>query len=423
MEPFAAFVAIDWSDTTHDICLVDGATGTKEPFLLKHTPEELDAWATALRLRVGGRPIAVCLEQSRGPLIYALLKYDFLVLYPIHPTTLAKYREACSPSRAKDDPRHADYRLERLVHHRDRLKAWRPDHAKTRTLQDLVQHRRRLVNDRTRLSNRVTALLKAYSPQVLHWCDDVRTLLVCDFLLRWPTGEALNKARPATLDKFVHEQNSGRRETISHRIAASKEAVPLTTDQAVIHASVLRINALATQMKTTIEAIRACDHEIEPLGSTHEDSHLLASLPGAGTVYAARLTAAMGPVRDRWTTVDELLCFSGIAPVLERSGKSTWVRWRYFGPKFLRQSFHEYAGESGHHSFWAKAYYLSQRARGKRHQAAVRALAFKWIRIIYKCWQTRTPYSEVRSLESLRQKGSPLLAFAANHPSCPSHPS
>lgn len=355
MEQFAAFVAIDWSDTKHDICLVDVATGTKESLILKHTPEALEAWATALRSRVGGRPIAVCLEQSRGPLIYALLTYDFVVLYPIHPTTLAKYRDAFSPSRAKDDPREADDRLERLVQHRDRLKAWRPDHAKTRTRPYLVEYRRRLVHDRTRLSPRMTALVNAYFPQILHWVDDIRTRLVCDGLLRWPTVEALKKVRPATLETFFHAHHSVRRETIACRIAAIKEAVPLTTDQAVMTSSVLMLNAFATQMKTTIAAIRAFAHEIEPRCRTHEDDHLCASLPGAGTVDAARLTAAMGTVRDRWTTVDELLCCSGVAPVMERRGKSTWIRWRYVCPTCLRPSCHAYAGESINHAFWARA--------------------------------------------------------------------
>jgi transposase len=417
MEQFAAFIASDWADAKHDICLFDASTSKKEDSILKHTPEDLEAWASALRARFAGQPIAVCLEQSRGPLIYALLKYAFFVLYPINPTTLAKYREAFSPSRAKDAPREADYLLELLIPHRDRLRAWRPDEAKTRTLPYLVEHRRRLVNDRTRISNRMTARLQAYVPQVLQWFDDIRTTLVCDVLLRWPTCESIKKVRPATLAKFFHEHHSMRKETISNRIAAIKEAVPLTTDQAVITSSGLMLKALATQMKTTIDAIREFDQEIEKLCRTHEDYHLFASRPGAGPVYAARLRAAMGTDRDRWTTVEELLCFSGVAPVMERRGKSTWIRWRDFCPKFLRPSFHEYAGESINHSCWARAYYLSQRARGKSHQAAVRALAFKWIRIIYKCWQTRTPYSEVRYLESLRKKGSPLLAFAANNPS------
>jgi hypothetical protein len=92
------------------------------------------------------------------------------------------------------------------------------------------------------------------------------------------------------------------------------------------------------------------------------------------------------------------------------------VRWRYFCPKFLRQTFHEYAGESVRHSFWARAYYEQQRARGKSHQAAARALAFKWIRIIFHCWKTRTPYDEVKYLDSLRKKGSTLLSFAAQNP-------
>jgi transposase len=417
MEQLAAFVAIDWSDQKHDICLVDASTSKKECLVLQHTPEALGEWAVSLRTRFAGRKIAVCVEQSRGPLIYALLKYDFLLLYPINPTTLAKYREAFSPSRAKDDPTDADLLLDLLLHHRDRLKAWLPDDEKTRTLQYLVEHRRRLVNDRTRISNRMTALVKAYFPQVLHWFDDIRTTLVCDFLWRWPTLESVKKVKRAPLEKFFHEHNSVRKETLERRIASIKEAVPLTTDRAVINSSILMIKALAAQMKTTLDAIREFDHEIEALCQTHQDYHIFDSLPGAGAVYSSRLLAMMGTNRERWATVDELLCFSGIAPVIERSGKSEWIRWRYFCPKFFRQSFVEYAGESIKHSFWARAYYSAQRARGKSHQAAVRALAFKWIRIIWKCWQTQTPYNEVKYLESLRKKGSPLLSFAANNPS------
>ncbi len=215
--------------------------------------------------------------------------------------------------------------------------------------------------------------------------------------------------------KFFHEHHSVRRDTLEKRLAAIKESVPLTTDRAVINSSVLMVTALAAQMKTTITAIRQFDQEIEKLCAVHPDFSLFQSLPGAAEVYAARLLAVMGSQRDRWTTADELACLSGIAPVMERSGKVPGSAG-YFCPKFMRQSFHEYAGESVKHSFWARAYYEQQIARGKTRQAAVRALAYKWIRIIWKCWRTRTPYSEVKYLESLRKKGSPLLKYAVTNP-------
>ena len=188
------------------------------------------------------------------------------------------------------------------------------------------------------------------------------------------------------------------------------------TDRAVLNSSIVMCKALVSQMKSTLIAIKEFDAEIEAICSVHQDFALFKSLPGAGNIYASRLVVALGSDRERWACADEVARFSGIAPVIERSGKSCRVRWRYFCPKFLRQSFHEYAGESVRHSFWARAYDEQQRAKGKSHQAAVRALAFKWIRIIYRCWQTRTVYDEVKYLEGLRRKGSSLLNYAANNP-------
>jgi len=415
MESYAALIAIDWADRQHAVCLYDQTTGRREESIVKQTPESLQQWMLGLRARFAGQRLAVCTEQSRGPLIYALLQYDFLVLYPVNPATLAKYRQAFSPGLGKDDPSDADYLLDLLQHHRDRLKAWRPDDEQTRTLRLLVEQRRCLINDRTRISNRLTAQLKGYFPQVLDWFPDLCTLLVCDLLTRWPTLTALQKARPATLLKFFQAHHSVRAATNERRLAELKTAVALTTDAAVLNSSTLMVKVLVAQLRTVLAAIAEYDRHIEALCQTHAEYELFASLPGAGPVYAARLTAAFGSDRTRWKSAEELLCLTGIAPALERSGKQQWIRWRYFCPKFLRQSFHEYAAESVHHSFWAKAYYNMQRLKGKKHHAAVRALAFKWIRIIWKCWQTRTAYNELIYLGSLRKSGSPLLMFIANN--------
>jgi transposase len=413
---FAAFVGIDWADRKHDICLLEAETGRKQSLVLEHTPAAIAEWVTSLRARFSGRPVAVCLEQSRGPLLYALLHYDFLVLYPINPVTLARYREAFSPSGAKDDPSDAEYQCELVTHHRDRLTPWLPDDEKTRTLQLLVEHRRRLVGDRTRISNRLTAILKGYFPHVLGWFDDIRTHIVADFLLTFPSLDALARVKASSLERFFRRHHCYRSDTITRRVEAIKQAVPLTSDAAVIASSVVLVKALAAQMKTTIDAIAEFDRQIQALCATHPDFALFHALPGAGTVYASRLLAAFGARRDRFASAQEVARFSGIAPVLVRSGTKSVVRWRYLCPKFVRQAFHEYAGESIKHSTWARAYYDLQRARGKGHHAAVRALAFKWIRILWKCWQTHTPYDEATYLARLKANGSPLVAAAASPP-------
>src|SRR4051812_31467086 len=112
MLDFAAVIGIDWSDRKHDLCLIPAGSALKEFSVLDHTPEAIAEWAARLRTRFAGQPIAVCLEQSRGPLLFALLQYEFLVLFPVHPSTLASYRQAFSPSRAKDDPSDAEYAAE-----------------------------------------------------------------------------------------------------------------------------------------------------------------------------------------------------------------------------------------------------------------------------------------------------------------------
>jgi len=130
---------------------------------------------------------------------------------------------------------------------------------------------------------------------------------------------------------------------------------------------------------------------------------------GAGSVYAPRLLTALGTDRSRWDSAADLQCHSGIAPVTEKSGKSCWVHRRLACSNFVRQTFHEFAAQSIRYSTWARAYYDQMRGRGLRHPAAIRALAFKWIRIIYRCWKDQKPYDEEVYLQSLRAKQSPLI--------------
>jgi hypothetical protein len=117
-----------------------------------------------------------------------------------------------------------------------------------------------------------------------------------------------------------------------------------------------------------------------------------------------------GSQRERYASAEEVQTYSGIAPVMKRSGKKKWAHFRWACPKFVRQSFHEWAGHSIAHSQWARSYYQQQRERGKGHHAAVRGLAFKWIRIVFRCWKDRAVYDESRYLTTLAKRNSPLTA-------------
>lgn len=165
LETIAACVGLDSGDARHDGALLPAGSQEVETFSVEQTPEALDQWATELRERFGGRPVAVCLEQSRGPLIYALLRFDFLVLCPINPKQLARYREAREPSGAKDDSGDAAVILDVLVKHSDRVRVWKPDRADVRPIAQLCAARRDLIDRQVALSNAWKSHLKHFSPR------------------------------------------------------------------------------------------------------------------------------------------------------------------------------------------------------------------------------------------------------------------
>lgn len=407
---WAAFAAIDWADQKNFWRLVPAGSQKHEQGELENTPEAVEVWAAGLEQRFGGRPVAVCLEQSRGTLVYMLSKYPHLVLFPVHPTTAARYRETFTPSGAKSDPNDTAALLDLLLRHRDRLRPLQPDTVETRLLHFLVEERRQTVDEKTRQSNRLTDCLKLYFPQILRWFDDVTTPLVGDLLQRWGSLEELQRAHPGTLRKFFREHNCRSAELMEERITGIYQAIRATTDQAVLEAGIMTARGLTALLVTLRTNIASFDQRIAQLVESHPDGALFASLPGAGAALVPRLLVAFGTRRDRYQSAYEMQCYSGIAPVREASGNSEWIHFRFVCPKFLRQTFHEFASHSIGQSEWAKAYYEHLRQDEKKHHhAAVRSLAYKWIRIIFRCWKDGKPYDEQIYQNSLRRRGS-LLA-------------
>jgi transposase len=277
-----------------------------------------------------------------------------------------------------------------------------------------VEERRTLVDDKTGHHNRLTACLKLYFPQLLQWFGDVSSPLVSALLERWPNLEALQRSHPGTLRKFFHQQNCRGEEKIEARIAAIYQAIPATQDDAVREGAAAITRGLIAILATLRKHIAELEQRIDELVAAHPEAPLFDSLPGAGKALVPRLIVAFGTRRERFADAEEMQRYSGIAPVKIASGKTLHVHFRRACPKFLRQTFHEFAGHSIATSVWAKAYYQHLRNDEKKdHHAAVRSLAYKWIRIIYRCWKDSKPYDEQIYLQSLRRNGSLLGALAS----------
>ena len=416
-EQFAAWIGLDWADQKHDICLLADGAGEFERLQLEHTPEALNDWVSSLRRRFAGRRVALALEQTRGGLIHSLMQHEFIVLYLVNPVTTAKFRGAWKPSRAKSDIADAELLLEIVRLHRDRLRPWYPDNVQTRKLTLLCEHRRKAVNLRVKLTNQLRSALKAYYPLACEVCGDkLNNPMAIRFLTRWPTFEALQKARPATLKQFYYRLNSRYPKTVEERLEKIAQAEPLTTDEAIIESYSQQVLMLIDQLEVQGKHIKRYDQAIEALYAAHADREIFDTFPAAGEVFGPRLLAAFGTDRSRFDSARAVQTLSGIASVREASGKTDWVHRRWGCSRFSRQSFHEWAAESIRHSIWARACYADARDRGMGHHAAVRHLAFKWIRIMYRCWKDRRPYDELAYLTNLKKRGSKLWNVIKDHP-------
>ena len=289
-----AFVGIDWADQKHVWCLQPANSAQRETGELEHKPEVVEAWVSELCQRFGHGPIAVAVEQVKGALVYMLRKYECLHLYPVPSTMSASMREALYPSGAKDDPRDADLLLDLLLQHRDKLRRLTPDNEATRRVQNLVEERRKLVEEKTAQLNRLSGYLKVYFPQMLEWFAKLDTKLACEFLERWPSLEELQAVPPAEVKKFFRQRRGRHRRADGVAMQGIGQAMPAIRDRAVIEAKRTVVQVIAQVLRTLLEGIAALDRKITEAAEAHPDFFIFQSLPGAGAASGAALVGRIG---------------------------------------------------------------------------------------------------------------------------------
>jgi len=405
------WVGVDWADQKHCVvsCLPDGSDSKLH--WVDQKPQKLDDFFLELRKKHPTGRIGVVLEQSRGALLYALLKYPFLRLYPVNPRCLADFRKAMVASGAKDDPSDADLLCELGCKHGERLRELELEDEATRQLVLLNEHRRGIVDEQTALSNQLGSALKCYYPLILElFADDLVAPIALDFMKRWPNLAAAQKAKPGVLRSFFHKHNCRSEEKIQARMNAIGEAKALTEDAAVLSCTQLLVQTLIARLRPVQSSIALYDERIKVVFASHAKAQVFASFPGAGPVLAPRLAAAFGTSEANFPDCYSILCWSGVAPVQIQSGKTKVVNWRWARSKFLHQTFVEYARTSVLFCPWAREFFRSRTEKGWSKFRIYRALAFKWIRVLWRCWKDNAQYDEAKYLAGLQKRGVQLYA-------------
>lgn len=394
------FMGIDWADDKHDICVLDSTGQVIRDFQIPNDNRGTDILRKRIQ-RLDG-PVKILIERSDGLLVDWLVRNGHTV-YTAAPHLLHHRR----PRRAKDDKGDA-YLLAHLLRIED--PEVRPLAARSDIVEELRQLLRAyddMVQEQRRQGNRLVYLLKQYYPAVLKlFCQPYR-LIALDFLERYPNLEIARSASLDDLRQFLRD----------HRYASMNTEEKAIQMYNIVHEPQLAAtvqNGMMTHVQVLIPILRhiyrsryALKRRILQLVPAHPDAEWWMTIPGAQSLARARLLAWIGDDRSRFPTPNSLQATAGTAPVTRRSGKSRSVEFRTACSHKMRKALDDLARQSVKKSAWAREYYDSQITRGHGSARAYRALANRWLSIIWKLWQTNTPYDEATHISNRTRKAQP----------------
>ena len=397
-------IGIDRSDKEIEVCAFD-AHGHQSKETVSTEPSELHHWWNRLREQYPGSQIAVAFEQPARNLIAFFEFEPDVTIYALNPSSIWAYRQSLTPSRAHTDKTDADCIARFIKHHHGELKAYVSPDPSARQIQYHCVSRRKLVDQRTALTNQLLDVLKRYYPEVIELMHaNVHRPINLALLRKWQTPQSLLHARRSTVEKFFHQHGCRSAARMQARFQIIERMEPLTNNPAIIEPSVLEVQCLIEQVEVLNASILRYDRAIRELMKANEKAVLFMQMPGAGPALAPRLFAAFSVYADNCKDAAAMASLVGMAPVTEQSGKVRRVYRRLRCDRFLAQSFHEWASESWKHSKWARAYVRHHQAEGKHFHTIIRNLAVRWIRILFKLWKTGEYYDEQKYIHTLISK-------------------
>lgn len=408
------YVGIDWADENHHAYITDDSGQKLDSFPVEHSKEGMNRLQN--RIYKFSRKldnVLFSLETDKGLVVSTLMDWGYTV-YPINPKAVDRYRDRYKASGVKCDEFDACVLANILRTDRDRFQSILPDSELSREIKVLTRDRDKLVGDRTRLSNRLTSILKAYYPAALELFSEVAQPITLSFLSKYPTYQDVKQISYAEFRRFLSENRyphprraKGMYEKLQQPHLECEDMLTRTKSRLML--------ATVWQLQFLMDEIKSYEKEIKKLLESHPDASIFLSLPGAGDILSARFIAELGDNRDRYQEAGDIQAVSGSAPITIQSGKKRYVRFRRSCKKPFRNTVHAFAFCSTKECVWAREHYDQQIATGKTHNQAIRSLSNKWMKIIFTLWKRGETYDEEHHL--LMKSGHVVVAASQALPS------
>jgi len=405
--------ALDWARTHHDIVVIDERGTIVESFRVNHNAE---GW-TEVKKRLSAYPeLPVAIEARNHAALDQLLAIENLLIYCVHTYSSKRYRERHHPSGVKDDQRDAWALADALRVDGHLWKPFAAPNAAITELRILCHDEVNLIGQRTALVNALQQALLEYFPGALHVFSDWVSVSSWAFVSTFPTPQALQDAGPAKWKKFLHTNRLWRPSTVDGKLALFENAAAFRASPATTAAKSMLALSLVRQLRILDSQLHDYRERINAIFHQHPDREIFRSLPGAGEKLAPRLLAEIGDDRERFPDAAGLQAYAGTAPVTLQSGQIIRRKVRRACNRNLRAAIHLWADLSRHRCAWAAIYYKTHRESGQSHACALRCLGQRWLKILWKMWQTRTAYDDALHLRNQTEHGSWTLSLRRENP-------
>jgi transposase len=404
-------VGIDWAEAFHLVALGHPDEGVIQVRRVEHTPAAVDQLiAQIAALEPDPGEVRVVIETRHGLLVERLLDAGYTVL-PVNPDLVARRR---GPARKKDDAEDARIACLLALDRHTALRPLIPHGELAAELRAIARDDERAARDQRRLLNRLRQDLISTFPAALAIAgDDLGAPTVLRLLERWPTRDLLAAASRQELVAFARAGRHGWPERFADKVIAALTGDQFTPRDYLVRAKADTIRLAATQLLAIGSQRRAWERRMGELlvgaprqgrtrqpredqpGQAIPGGKVYLSFPGLGDRLAARIAGEIGDHPQQFGSPNALACYAGKAPVTRRSGKSELVvATRLACNRYLADAVQQWAFCSLNQSGWAREFYDLQRARGKTHHAALRALGNRWLEIVWHCLLRGQLYDE-----------------------------